>query len=380
MMRRDRLRILVSGLIAADPGQGGATWGTLQYLLGLQRLGHDVWLVEPVDSLTPERAAYFSNVMAAFGLDQRSAMLATESRETVGVAYEVLQRHLSPADLLINISGMLQDEGLVSRIPTRVYLDIDPAFNQLWQEAHGIEMRFGGHTHHVTIGPGIGQPDCSIPTCGLNWLPTTQLVVLEQWPSMGADTIRYHGLTTIGNWRGYGGAEYQGKFYGQKVHSFREFFEVPTMTDEPFIVAIGIHPDEKEDLRAFHRNNWQLLDPAVVAATPHQYREFVQASKAELGIAKSGYVLSDCGWFSDRSICYLASGRPVLAQDTGYHRYLPTGRGLLKFATTDELVAGVQAINDDYPAHAQAAREIAEEYFDSDKVLGSLLGLVGVGA
>ena len=141
--------------------------------------------------------------------------------------------------------------------------------------------------------------------------------------------------------------------------------------------ALAIHPGESKDLAALKENGWQLLDPAQVAATPASYQQFIQGSKAEFGIAKSGYVASRCGWFSDRSVCYLASGRPVLAQETGFSRFLPTGAGLFAFQTADDVLAAIEEVNADYPRHARAARTLAEEFFDSDKVLSRLLERIG---
>ena len=225
------------------------------------------------------------------------------------------------ADVLVNVSGMLTDEGLLQCIPVRVYLDLDPAFIQLWQEAQGIDMRFAGHTHFVTVGLALGTPDCVVPTCGLEWVTTTQPVVLEHWPVAGP--ITHDALTTVGNWRGYGSIEYEGVFYGQKVHSWRPLIHLPRLTPDRFSPALAIHPGETNDLAALHENGWCLLDPASVAATPDEYRDFIRGSKAEFGVAKSGYVASRCGWFSDRSACYLASGRPVIAQETGFRSSSP---------------------------------------------------------
>jgi hypothetical protein len=253
----------------------------------------------------------------------------------------------------------------------RIYLDLDPAFNQLWSAVQGINMRFEGHTHFVTVGQAIGEPDCPAPTCGRLWLKTWQPVVLERWPV--AHQITYDGLTTVGNWRGYGSIDYQGVTYGQKAHSLRPLYSLPTLTSEKFLLAMAIHPNETKDLAALTANDWQLLDPARVAATPTSYQQFIQGSKAEFGIAKSGYVTSRCGWFSDRSICYLASGRPVIAQETGFSRYLLTGEGLFAFRNTDDVLAAIAALRADYPRQARRARELAEEYFDSDKVLRKLL-------
>jgi hypothetical protein len=153
----------------------------------------------------------------------------------------------------------------------------------------------------------------------------------------------------------------------------RLFMELPRRTDARFRLALAIHPDEVRDLEALAENGWELVDPVEAAGTPERYERFVRRSMAELGIAKSGYVLSRSGWFSDRSACYLASGRPVLAQETGFSRFLPTGQGLLAFETVDDAVAGVESIRGDYSRHARGARKLAEELLDSDRVLGRLL-------
>lgn len=378
--------VLLSGMIAADPWQGGATWAVLQYILGLRRLGHEVYLVEPVvaQAVRPagaalaasENADYFRQVMREYGLGDQAALLLAGTRETVGLPYETLRRVARRADLLLNLSGLLTDESLVAPIATRVYLDIDPAFNQLWHAVQGIDRRFDAHTHFVTIGLELGEPDCPVPTCGRSWLKTLPPVVLDHWPR--AASVTYDGLTTIANWRSYGSIEHNGVLYGQKVHSFRPFFALPTRTTERFLVALAIHPDEASDLAALRSNGWELLDPARVAGTPHRYRQFIRASKAEFGIAKSGYVAARCGWFSDRSVCYLASGRPVIAQETGFSRRLPTGEGLLTFATFDDVLAALEQLRAHYPRHAARARAIAVDCFDSDKVLARLLEEVGL--
>ena len=377
--------ILLSGMIAGDPYQGGATWAVLQYLLGFKRLGHEITFVEPVkpSSLQPAgttlaqsaTADYFRQVTDRFGLQNEAALLAAGTHETVGLPYDEVRRRCRRADILINISGMLTDEDLTRSIPFRVYLDLDPAFNQLWHAVQGIDMRFAGHTAFVTVGLAIGSSECTVPTCGLSWIATLQPIVLEHWPV--GEEILHPALTTVGNWRGYGSIMFEGQLYGQKANSFRRFITLPKLTKAKFMPALAIHADEVNDLAALADNGWQLLDPKTVADTPDRYAQFVRGSWAELGIAKSGYVVSRCGWFSDRSICYLASGRPVLAQDTGFRTFLPTGKGLLSFAMIDEAVAGIEELRGNYEAHSQAARSLAEEYFDSDKVLTRLLRVIG---
>ncbi len=381
---RRPLRILVSGMIAADPHQGGATWAVLQYVLGLQRLGHEVCFVEPIAEKARRpaggtlaesvSAAYFREVVADFALAGRAALLLAGTEETVGLTHAELRAIAQRADVLINVSGMLEDPALLEPIRTRVYLDLDPAFIQLWHSAHGIDMRFAAHTHFVTVGRGLGTADCPVPTCGREWIPTFQPVVLDEWPV--AERVEHEALTTIGNWRGYGSVEHEGRHYGQKAHSLREFFALPKLCAEKFRPALAIHPGEAADLAALAENGWDVLDPAAVAATPHAYRRFIQGSKAEFGIAKSGYVHSHSGWFSDRSACYLASGRPVIAQETGFSRELPVGEGLFAFRTMEEILAAIDTMNRDYARHARAARRVAEEFFDARKVLTRLLNEV----
>jgi hypothetical protein len=370
------LRIAVSGMIAAVPHHGGATWAVLQYLLGFRRLGHDVLFVEEVDPKAlggeapahSRNASYMEAVAARFGLDGSWALLEAGTRRTAGLDYEELQRRARDVDVLINISGILTDEELLAPARRKVYLDLDPAFNQLWH-AQGIDMRFAGHDRFVTVGQAIGTATCSVPTSGIDWIPTVPPVVLDEWPvAAGGEHF-----TTIGNWRGYGSVEHDGVMYGQKAHSMRELMTVAAHTDASFLLALDVHPGETPDIEALDRNGWRIVDPAAVAADPDSYRAFIAGSLAEFGVAKSGYVLSRCGWFSDRSACYLASGKPVLAQDTGFARFLPTGEGLLSFAATEDALAGIGAIRADLPRHARAARELAREHLDSDRVLSRLL-------
>lgn len=379
----DTRTIFVSGMVAGVPHHGGATWAVLQYVLGLRALGHTVYLVEPVTlavemsdaawAASPS-ATYFHQVMADFGLQEHAALLRAGTHSTIGLPYTSLRQAAQHADLLLNISGMLADETLIAPIPRRVFVDLDPAFNQIWHSADGVDMHFAAHTHFVTVGLALGQADCSIPTCGRAWIPTLQPVVLEQWP-MG-ETVLYDGLTTVANWRSYGSTAHDGVVYGQKAHALRPLLDLPTRTGERFMPALAIHPAETQDLDALQRFGWDLLDPACVAGDPAAYRTFIQASKAEFGFAKSGYVLSHSGWFSDRSACYLAAGRPVIAQETGFGDHLPLGEGLFAFTTAGDVLAAIDAINSDYARQRAAARALAEDLFAADRVLTRLLTFV----
>lgn len=366
------LRILFSGMVAGDPEQGGASWSILQYLLGFRALGHEVRLVEPVDRLDPRVVAYFDQLVSDFGLEGEAALLVRGSRETAGAPYKELARWAGETDVLVNVSGMLRDEELAGPPPLRVFLDLDPAFNQLWH-AEGIKMGFDLHNRFATVGLSLGEPECPVPTAGREWIKTLPPVYLPRWQPATAPVTAW---TTVANWRGYGSVEWQGRRYGQKAHSLRRLLDLPQLTAERLAPALAIHPAEAEDLAALRAHGWEMRDPAALAGTPARYAELVRGSKGEIGIAKEGYVASRSGWFSDRSACYLASGRPVVAQETGFPRHLPTGEGLLAFATAAEAAAAIDAVSAAYDRHARAARTLAEDVFDSRTVLTRLLDRV----
>jgi hypothetical protein len=377
----ERLRILLSGMVAGDPQQGGASWAVLQYVAGLAGCGHEVVLVEPLAReangagplvAQPGVVDYFRSLPF---LEGRAALLAQGTESTVGLSYAELTRFADQADLLLNISGMLRDERLLAPIPVRAFLDLDPGFNQVWQ-ASGEDMGMDLHTHWVSVGQLVGAAGNPIPTCGHEWIATLPPVALDHWPVASEPPAR-DAFTTVGHWRSYGSIEHGGIHYGQRAHSLRELVELPRLSEVRFQLALGIHPDEVDDLAALRQNGWHLLDPYEVAGSPAAYAEFIRGSKAELSVAKSGYVASRSGWFSDRSTAYLASGRPVIAQETGFSEVLPTGVGLLAFSTAGEAAAAVAAVEHDPARHASAARALAEEHLDARKVLPRLLEALG---
>jgi hypothetical protein len=359
-------------MVAGNPYQGGASWAALQYLAGLTALGHDVVLVEPVPPSALRRGsdtrAYFDS-LASRG--ERLALIAAGGRETLGIPYAELAAFAASADLLLNLSGTLREQSLLESIDVRVFVDLDPGFNQVWH-AQGHDMGFDEHTHFVTVGGLIGTPGCPIPTDGREWIATVPPVALEHWTPPSEPPAR-DAFTSVGHWRSYGSTEHGGVRYGQRAHSLRELIDLPRRSDARFELALGIHPDETIDIEALSANGWRLLDPERVAGTPDAYRDFVRASKAELCVAKSGYVASRGGWFSDRSACYLASGRPVAAQETGFAELLPTGEGLLSFTTVSEAAQTVAEIEAHPGRHRAAARAIAEEHLDARRVLTRLL-------
>ena len=260
-----------------------------------------------------------------------------------------------------------------SRTPVRVYLDLDPVFNQLWHE-HGVDVGLARHTHFVTVGRRVAAPGSTLPSAGRSWLArcSPSFSTTGRW-LIGSS----RGLTTVANWRGYGSIEHDGVRYGQKAHSCAPLLELPRGRAFRVYAGLAIHPDERGS-RALVENGLATARPAAGRRNPGALRAFVRGSKAELGIAKEGYVVSRSGWFSDRSVCYLASGRPVVAQDTGFGAFLPVGEGLIPFETIDDAVAGVEDLRRDYERHRRAARALAEDVFDSDKVLAGLLSGIGV--
>jgi len=382
------MRILLSGMLAGVPGHGGATWAVLQYLLGFRRLGHEVVFVEPVEASgaiarhgdlgRSASGRYFRRLRRSFRLEGCTAMVRSGTRDAYGMEYRDLVSFAKGADLLVNLSGMLRESELVDPIPTRLYLDLDPGFTQLWDAADGIDMGFDRHTHFASVGLELEKGGGPVPTRGRDWVGTLPPVVLDHWPF--SSTPGGEAYTSVANWRGYGGCEHQGISYGQKAHSIRELATLPARAPRSVELALAIHPAERGDIELLRRNAWKLVDPAVVANTPGRYRSYLAHSRGELSVAKSGYVVGHTGWFSDRSACYLACGRPVIAQDTGFSRHLPTGQGLLAFGTADEAAHAMESVEADYPAHRRAARSLAERFLDSDVVLSRLLQAVHASA
>jgi hypothetical protein len=376
--------IVLAGALAQKPGRGGHTWVFLQYLLGFRRLGWDVLFLDshdegqcvdetgaPVPVDRSWNARYTEDVMHACGLGESYAILHDAGRRTLGLTRADVLRRVRESSALINVMGFLRDEEILAAAPQRVFLDIDPGFPQMWREL-GLHDAFAGHDQHVTIGGHIGAARCQVPTCGLRWITTRPPVVLDCWPSADASTTA-DPITTVASWRGaYGPVEYGGRRFGLRVHEFRRFASLPSLTGRPFTVALDIHAAESPDHSLLDRHGWRRVDPLEVAGDPWRYRNFIRRSSAELMVAKGMYVESQSGWVSDRSLCYLASGKPVIAQDTGLDGVMPVGEGVLPFSTLDEAAEQVRAMTADYPRHARAARAIAEELFDSSKVLRTL--------
>lgn len=320
---------------------------------------------------------FFKDVMERFDLGGSFSLFDHEGKSACGLSRREILERTKEAALLLNFMGYLKDEEILSRARRRVFFDIDPGFGQMWRDL-GLHDAFIGHDDFVTIGENIGKPECGVPACGLSWITTPQPVVLDYWPVRRGASSEF--FTSIVSWRGaYQPIEYRGETYGLRVQEFRKFAELPRLSHRPFQLALDIHPAEVRDLELLRDNGWSLVDPRRVVADPWKYQQYIQNSKAEFMVAKGIYVKTRSGWFSDRSICYLASGRPVVAQNTGLKELYPTGEGLLTFTDMGEALAAVEDVAKDYSRHSRAARAVAEEFFDSDKVLRRLVDKLGVG-
>jgi hypothetical protein len=366
--------IVTSGWGAGYPEGGGPQWLNLHYLAGLRALGFEAFWLDVLgpprkDSgpSTEERIRGFRAQCEQFGLHDHWAVLY-DNREVHGMSERLLRALCSDCVLLINLSGALQDDELLGRIRRRALFDLDPGFTHIW--AQEWDMGFSKHNLFFTVGLNVGGDDFSIPLQGVEWRTFLPPVALEYWPAQTDASVEK--FTTVGQWRGQT-AVWKGDTYWPKREEFLRFIELPRRTAQPIELALLIHESETDDLAALRGNNWRLVDPHRVARGCDGFRSYIQRSRAEFSVAKNGYVKTRSGWVSDRSVCYLASGRPVLVQETGASRYLPTGLGLLTFSTLEEAVRGIESINADYAGHSAAARKLAEERFAAPRVLQSIL-------
>jgi hypothetical protein len=366
--------IVTSGWASGYPEAGGLQWLNLHYLAGLRALGVEAFWLDTLGPVgdAPARVAQFQALCERFELDEHWVVVR-EGREVHGLSERTLTALCNDCDLLINLCGALKDDDLLQRIRRRAFFDLDPGFLQIW--AQEWDMDLSKHNLFFTIGQNVGRPDFSIPTRGLDWQRFLPPVALEYWPEQTAVPTRP--FTTVGQWRGQQ-ASWNNEYYGPKREEFLRFIELPGQTTQPVELALLIHEAETDDLTALRTNGWQLVDPHETAGRLDGFRSYIQQSRGEFSVAKGGYVKSRSGWISDRSVCYLASGRPVLVQDTGISNHLPTGQGFLTFSTPAEAAAGFAAINADYAGHCAAARRLAEEKFAAPKVLQSILERAGV--
>jgi hypothetical protein len=370
---------------------GGQTWLYLNWLRAFHCLGHQVWYVEDdtVWPYHPERNAiaddcsyavrHVAGCLERIGLADRWAFRLADRKDACwGLSAERLEELYRSCDLLLNVVGAtdLREEHLAA--PFRVYIECDPVTAEL-RLANGDEhTRIAFDKHHVlvTYGENYGAPDCGVPLNGQHYQKTRQPVDLELWPMAWEPEARY--FTTIGNWKQAGSdVTYGGQTYcWSKHHEWEKFLDLPQRTQQPFEAALKI--DDPADRARLEAHGWKLCSPFRMSLDVFgAYPEYFRRSRAEWTVAKDQNVRLRSGWFSERDACYLASGKPVIAQDTGFGNTLPTGAGLFAFTSMDEVLTAIDAINGDYRRHCQAARALAEEYFDGRKVAARLLADLG---
>lgn len=372
-------RIVVTGYMLRHPVAGNVL-AFFHYVLGLTRLGHEVCYVEesgwPYSCYDPESGLWqdfphtglrvVRRLMNDHGLKVPVCYVNRDTGDTDGAVWADLKRMLSSADLLLNIGGVcwLDEFRLCQR---RALIDLDPLFTQMKQ--FGSKLLHDYHMH-FSYGTNIGRPDCLIPDNGLRWRPTVPPVVPELWPAAtpGAGAP----FTTIANWSAYGGIEHDGESYGQKDEEFMRLLPLPARTSQALELAIsGADDTVRSTLR---QAGWSVKDAGQeVSVDLPTYRRYILQSGGEFSVAKNAYVKTRSGWFSDRSVCYLAAGLPVILQDTGYSDWLPAGRGVLAFSSLEEAAECIARVNADYEGHRRAARQIAAQAFDYRVVLPRLL-------
>lgn len=386
------MKAVVTGMIGTFP-VGGVVWDYGQYLLGLQRLGFDVTYLEDPGCPTydPDKGLYGDD--PAYGVAYIARSLAELSPRLAGnwhframddrrfgIETADLEQRLTEADLFLNISGgcLMRDEYAKAR--NKVLIDTDPGFNQFVNYPHWDRWpgwlgarSFREHDHFFTYAERLGHGDCAIPDCGITWRTTRPPVLLDLWrPEPPGET-----WTTVMTWNTYRKpVEFEGRTYGSKELEFGHVEAMPLALPAKFEIAVGGHDPPLDELR---QKGWSVVDSHSVSRTSADYREYIQRSRAELSVAKNIYAATRSGWFSCRSVCYLASGRPVVLQDTGWSHVVEHGAGLVPFSDAASARAAVARIEADYDAHAAAAREVAAASFDSDRVLGKLLDDIGLG-
>jgi hypothetical protein len=385
-----RLRIVLACSTAHYPEGGGNLSWFLPYLFGAHALGHDVYVLDPLplpaDRIDQPnwRTELHLRRFAFYGFRGRCAILQMPRRRDMdfdtgavfGMEKERLREVIQSADLVLNFCFTLR-QPLLSMFRHRALLDLDPGIVQIPLEEAGGGMDVYEHQSFFTVGTKMHDTDCKVPTLGLTWnrhLPPVYLPLWRAAPDPGPAAP----FSTVTQWtrrKMYVDGEPLSK---NKRDAYLRFVSLPQRTGRSFELAANIPREDTDDDRGLlRRHGWNIVDPHQVAKSPAAYRKYIKRSRAEISCAKPAYRELNTGWFSDRSACYLASGRPVLAEDTGFSDYLPTGRGLLVFRDMEQAVEGAAAIDADYAQHARAARELAEEHLDARRWVDFILRASG---
>jgi hypothetical protein len=376
-----------SAFVAQYPAGGGVFWVPLQYLLGLRELGHDAWWLEVLwtrgDART-DRACIdtFFRQAEAFGIADRVVLLHLPDSERDGPQGRVEYHGLDEAAfaarrrdaLLLNVADSVTAPQRAGFARTAL-IDVDPGTFQLW--AREWDLGVGGHDAHLTIGMNLGEPDSPIPLDGVAWARVRPTVHLASWPTQPAPPpgARY---TTVTQWWNNHYAFLDGDTYDcNKRSGFLPLMPLPGRAGIELEIAANLHADETEDRALLAQHGWRLVDPDVVTGSAQEFRRYVQRSRGEVSASKPAYVKARAGWISDRSVCYLASGRPCVVEATGAGGHLPASPGLRFFSTLDEAVDAVRSVEADYAGASRGARALAEDVFSTRVVLPLVLAAAG---
>ena len=380
------MRILVLGYVIKSP-LGGLVWSHLQYMIGLKRLGHQVLFLEDSDDFpacyNPDTflvdtdpsygLRFIAQVFDAYDLKDQWAYYDAHSGHWYGQGRQAVLAFCAGADLVLNLGAVTPLRDWWLGIPVRVLVDTDPAFTQVRHltepATHHVARQ---HTHFFSFAENINTPGCTVPPDGFPWQPTRQPFVAEAWkpspPQPAGD------WTTVMQWNSYQVRTYNGQVFGMKSESFKDFEDLPRrLPGERFELVV----DGSAELIAHLEGlGWRTRSSVKVTRTPWTYQQYIGQSKGEWSVAKHGYVASNSGWFSERSLSYLATGRPVLVQDTGFTRLFETGKGLFAFTTPEEALEGMREIDRDYLFHCRTARAFVEMHFEATRVLRELLNRI----
>jgi hypothetical protein len=366
---------------AAVIGRGGQAMFQLQWLQGFERAGHDVYFVEflkddPAAATNAIVAEYKDTVCRFWKPDRCALILAEPTRSLFGLSIQEVAKVAHRADALITIAAFYSRDPhpLVAEVRPRILLEQDPGYTHTWAAAGDPADIFGEQDLYFTVGGNIGTDRCHVPTSGIRWRPIWNPVVLDWWCTQTA--IETDCFTTVADWRAYGYFEFEGRMLGPKSEEFHKFIGLPGLADEPLTIVLNIDPEDP-DKELLKENGWHLEDPCLINS-PQAYLKFISGSAGEFSCTKGGYSGTRCGWFSDRSACYLASGRPVVLQSTGFEDLLPTGQGLFAVNNSDEAAEAISEIRANYQKHSEAARRIAEDHFDCNKIIKHVLTESGI--
>jgi hypothetical protein len=378
-----RLRVIVLGWLIRGPA-GGIAWHYLNYVLGLAELGHDVYYIEDSGDVPacydagmrspgtdPNYGLHFAALaFNRLGLGDCWAYYDAPTKEWKGPRTHDARELCRSADLIINVSAANPLRDWLAEVPARVLIDTDPGFTQIRNLTDPNFRRLcEAHSALFSFGENIGKPCSAVPDDGFRWQATRQPVSADAWPS--TPPPRHGRYTSVLTWESADVYEYTGvRVAGIKSELFHPYRTLPQRLGPIFELAVRGSMAALEDLRDA---GWTIGDVDAIANDPWSYQAFIQASKAEFGIAKSGYVVTRSGWFSERSAVYLTTGRPVLAQDTGFPEWLPCGAGVFAFSSPEDVVQTIADIDSNYEMHCRAARDIAETYFAARRVLAPLI-------